>query len=122
MDWQALQGCDRLHWRQVNPDPIHKDDRKGGLTLILRNLHWSQARFAIALFFRMAPAGPEVFELDSIKMSPSKSGKISEKTLGFIREVEGLTHFVPAPKCVNGLQCISSWVDDPKLLGKYIPR
>ena len=30
MDWQALQGCDRLHWRQVNPDPIHKDYRKGG--------------------------------------------------------------------------------------------
>ena len=55
------------------PDSIHLMYVERGLTLILRNLHWSQALLAIApgLFLvRIAPVeapGDPVLELDSIK-------------------------------------------------------
>jgi hypothetical protein len=54
---------------------------RGRVTLILRNLHWSQALLAIGGLFRVriapvaeAPGGDPVLELDSIQMRLHQMG------------------------------------------------
>jgi hypothetical protein len=90
------------------PDSIHSIHGERGRTLILRNLHWSQALLAIApgLFLRIAPVaeapGDPVLELESIKMglhsNRKANGRSRAKKLSDGFDPHGK---FPAPQCVE---------------------
>lgn len=97
IDTHALHGCDRLHCavsrKLAYPRPTaqasevnrrrrgcneiynNQERRKGSIALIFRNLHWSQALFAIA---------PDVFLRDSVRMAPVIGGVVVASEVGFM--------------------------------------